>query len=276
MQPLRTIATGLQGESDFTAAGLDTTGLSNNPTVAAFLTSGSGATLLSVRFGNDSAEGFGDPLALPVDSSIPLRSLTVADINNDSLLDVIVVKPVTGSVAKLVVYLRTSPSTFGSPIESSITVRTASPARGAVDFVLGRFAGNFNQDIAVLGDDRVRIYTGDGTGNFVSSGQAALPAGKIATGLTTYDLRRDGRSDLIVTASDTTTPTAKQLLVFRNVSGDVFLAPIITSYLAPVSAGDTRIGIGEWGGNFRNLDMVVVDGDTIKTLIDSGGPASGS
>lgn len=276
MQAPRTVATGLQGESDFTAAGLDTNGLSNTPTVVAFLTSGSGATSLTVRFGNDSTEGFGDPLALPVDLSVPLRSLTLADINNDSLLDVIVVKPVTGNLAKLVVYLRTSASAFGSPIESSITVRTTTPARAAVDFVIGRFAGNFNQDIAVLGDDRVRIYTGNGTGALVSSGEAALPAGKIATGLTTYDFWRDGRSDLIVTASDTITPTAKQLLVYRNVFGDVFLSPIITPYVAPVSAGDTRIGIGEWGGYYRNLDMVVVDGDTVKTLIDSGGQASGS
>jgi hypothetical protein len=46
-------------------------------------------------------------VALPVDPAAPLRSLTLADVNNDEALDVIV-KPETGNSAKLMVYLRTS------------------------------------------------------------------------------------------------------------------------------------------------------------------------
>jgi hypothetical protein len=277
MQPLGTLSTGLAGESDYTATGLDTNGQSNTPAVAAFLTSGSGLTSLTVRFGDNSAQGFGAPLVLPVDSSVPLRSLTLADINTDALLDLIVVKPVAGNVAKLVVYPRTSATTFGSPVESSITVRATVPARGAIDFVLGSLAGNFNKDIAVLGDDRVRIYTGDGTGAFVSSGEVVIPADRIANGLNAVDVSRDGRSDLFVTTRDATNPLGTpDARVYLNTFGGVFLTPGIHSYVAPINAGDTRIGVGQYGGIFNRMDMVVIDGDTVKTLLDVGPASSGS
>jgi len=289
-----TLATGLTGESEYTAVGLDTAsvssdlasgppksvkaGLSTNAvgsdrTVLAFLKN-SGGTSLLVRFGNDSPEGFGDPLALPVDQSVPLRSLTVTDINNDGFVDVLVVKPDTGSGSKLVVYLRTSPSTFGSPVESPITVRATAPARGAVDFVLGSLTGDSNKDVAVLGDDRVRIYQGDGTGGFVFVREIIIPAGRIATGLIAADISNDGRSDLIVSTRNTTTPTSKELRVYLNTASGVFLSPTINTYVAPINAGDTRIGTGKWGGTFNRIDAVVVDGETVKIILDVG-PASG-
>jgi hypothetical protein len=68
----------------------------------------------------------------------------------------------------------------------------------------------------------VRIYEGDGTGAFVSAGEITIPSGKVATGLAAIDVSRDGKSDIIVTASDITTPTAKEARVYLNASGGFF------------------------------------------------------
>jgi hypothetical protein len=125
----------------------------------------------------------------------------------------------------------------------------------------------------VLGDDRVRVYEGDGTGAFIFVREVTIPAGRIVTGLTAFDVSNDGRSDLIVTTRNTTTPTSKEVRVYLNTPG-AFLSPTINTYVAPINAGDTRIGIGKWGGNFNQFDAVVVDGATVKIIFDVG-PASG-
>jgi hypothetical protein len=276
MQAPATVTTGLDGESEYTAAALDASGPTVNRPVLGFLKNSPGGTLLSVRFGNGAVQGYNDPVFLPVDSAVPLRTLTVADINNDGLMDLIVVKPDTGNGAKLVVYLRTSASTFGSPVESPITLRATVPAKGAVDFVLDSLAGNSNKDIAVLGDDRVRIYQGDGVGGFVSVRDIIIPAGRVANGLTAFDVSNDGRSDIIVTTRNTTTPTNKEGRVYLNTPSGVFLSPTITTYTAPISAGDTRIGVGKWGGISGSFDMVVVDGDAVKIFFDIGPAGGGS
>jgi hypothetical protein len=296
MLPPSTIATGLGGESDYTAAGLDTQqatsdivsrpeqsskkpgnalASSSNRAVLAFLKTSSGATSLTVRFGV-AAQTYSDPVFLPVDSSTPLRTLTVADVNNDGLVDVIAVKPDAGSGAKLVVYLRTSDTSFGNAIESPITIRTAAPAGVVVDFVLGSLAGNSSKDIAVLGDDRVRVYQGDGSGAFVSVRDVTIPSGRIVTGLTAADVSNDGRADIIVTTRDATTPTAKDARVFLNSSSGVFLSPTINSYVGPISTGDTRMGVGNWGGDHRRIDLVVADGNAVLVIFDVGPARSGS
>lgn len=279
MQAPKTVATGLGGESEFTAAGLDPQQQpdGSNRAVLAFLTNGSGSTSLTVRFGDDSAAGYSDPVSLPVDSAAPLRSLTLTDIDHDGLLDLLVLKPLTGTDANVIVYLRTSPTTFGSPIESPVTVRTTVPAKGAVDFVIGKFGGNFFQtDIAVLGDDRVRIYQGNGHGAFTSGQEIIVPAGKIATGITGFDVTKDGRSDVIVTAKDASTPGSRFALLYFNSFGGTFLSPVTKTYTAPISSGDTRVGITDLGGDFRSLDMVVVDGDVVRVFLDVGPVRSGS
>jgi hypothetical protein len=278
---------------------LSESSFNSNNVVLAFLTNGSGTTKLTVRFGEGEEEppvetlrgigpnstsqspgaaaaSFGDPEVLPVDPSVRLRSLLLADVNEDGLVDVLVIKPQAGTDAKLVVYLRTGDTSFGEPIESSVVVRAAVPSRGAVDFVTGNLAGDSNLDIAVIGDDGVRIYAGDGNGAFTSAGQIAIPAGTIATGLTASDVSGDGLADLLVTTQSSTTPTNKELRVYLNTFDNGFESPTITSYTGPVSSGDTRIGIGDFGGEFRKLDAVVLDGDSIRILLDIGPTRSSS
>jgi hypothetical protein len=79
-----------------------------------------------------------------------------------------------------------------------------------------------------------------------------------------------------VTASDTNTPESKYVLLYFNSFGGTFLSPVTKTYTAPISSGDTRVGIAEWGGSFRSLDMVVVDGETVKVFLDVGPVRSGS
>jgi hypothetical protein len=271
----------------------------SNNIVLAFLTNGSGTTKLTVRFGEGSEEppvdtlttigpkaasqspstaaaSFGDPEVVPVDPSTPLRSLMLADVNGDGRVDVLVIKPQAGTDAKLVVYPRTGNTSFGEPIESSVVVRSTVPSKGTVDFVTGNLVGDFNVDIAVIGDDGVRIYAGDGAGNFTSAGQITIPAGTTATGLIATDVSGDGLADLLVTGQPTTTPTDKELRVYLNTFENGFESPTITTYTGPISSGDTRIGIGAFGGEFSKLDAVVLDGDSIRILLDVGPTRSSS
>jgi hypothetical protein len=298
MQAPFTVGTGLSGESEYIGAGVDQSSgggsdfragaktsktsvkaksvLSANGTVLAFLENGAGGTALTVRLSDDSPAGFTDPMFMAVDPSKALRTLNVADINNDGLMDVLVLKPENGTSAKLVVYRRTSLSAFDVPDESAVTVRAAVPGNGAIDYVLGYFVGDFNKDIAVIGDDGIRIYQGDGAGHFTSAGEIAIPQGTVVTGLAGVDLSGDNITDLLVTTRNSATPTARELRVYLGTTFDGFQSPTITNYTGPANMGDTRIGVGDFGGGFRQLDATVFDGDAARTLLDIGPARSSS
>ena len=98
---------------------------------------------------------FGPPIVIPVPGSTSLRGLNVLDMNQDDLVDVIAIAEDGDNQRRLLVFPRTSATTFGTPIESEIITRDLILAVGTVDFV------SSGTDLLVLGDDRVRVYSPD-------------------------------------------------------------------------------------------------------------------
>lgn len=115
MQTPVTLATGLAQEAAYTAASVDQ---HHRPDVLAFLAA-TGDTPLTVRFRNpnavsdefDEEADFNAPIVVPVGSSSPLRTLKLADVNDDGLQDIVAIKPVSGTDARLVVIQRATATT---------------------------------------------------------------------------------------------------------------------------------------------------------------------
>jgi hypothetical protein len=301
--------TGLDGESDYVAAGIDTgffggggpasavqgkslvgNSFSSTNLVLAFLSNtGASGTQLTARFdysqptsdmregraararSQNAASNFTAPFVLSVDPSVPLRSLKLADVTGDGLVDLLVIKQVAGSDALLLVYPRLSETSFGAPIESPIVTRSATPARGVNELSIGSSGGGgYATHIYILGDDRVRLYKNNGTGAFVADGEIVMPAGRIPTGIADSDLNGDHRTDILVTVKTSSSPETKSLRVYLRSFDGNFQTPTSKPYAAPSSSGDTRIAIGEWGGDSTRLDAVIVDGESVRLILDVG------
>jgi hypothetical protein len=289
-----TLSTGLNQESAYLASGRDQSG--SRREILAFLAA-TGDEPLTVRYRSpnavsdefDEEADYTAPVVVPVGSSSPLRSLKLQDVNGDRRLDVLAIKPVSGTDARLVVILREEPEpensfalslssgdAFLAPVESPITIRSSTAARGVDDFAFVG-GGGLEPHLYVLGDDRVRVYDpdGSGTGAFIPAGEIILPAGQIPTGIAVGDLSNDSLTDVLVTMRDASAPETKSVLLYLRTSEGTFEPPTTRSYTAPVSSGDTRIVIGEWLG-FRSVDAVVVDGEKVIYFNDIGPIRSGS
>lgn len=278
------IGTGLEGESEYTAAGHDTNVYPNREVVAFLGRTTTGETALNVFFaasssgGSDrvdtleaktnqarkfaAASGSGVLVNVPVDPSAHLRSLTLADVTGDGLLDILAIRKIDGSDGRLVVLPRTSETTFGAAIESPVTIRSAVAGRAVNDFAIGTIYEASIVYIYVLGDDAVRLYKGSGTGAFTPDGELTLPSGRVPTGIGSGDVSSDSRTDVLVTTRDAYSSDAKSLLGYVRTPEGAFGSPVIRQYVAPASIGDTRIVLGEWQ-DFDSLDAVVVDGQTV-------------
>lgn len=306
MQLPVTLASGLAGESAYTAAGQDTgTGpevetASQPREVYAFLSETGDALTVRYRSGAASSPGgfalrgvkgaatpssihtlsdndefddeseFTAPAAVPLNASAPLRSLKLADVNGDGLLDILAIKPVAGTGARLVVIPRVSGAGFGAPIESPITVRSTNPSNAVNDFSVGADSGGVITHVYVLGDDRVRVYETDGSGAFTPDGEIMLPSGQLPTGIAEGDLNDDSLTDVLLTTKDANAPDAKTLLAYIRTQGDGFEPPTTRAYTAAPSNGDTRLLPGRWDGSFGSVDVVLIDGETVLYLRDVG------
>jgi hypothetical protein len=222
---------------------------------------GSGLRLRTFSFPN-----FSDPIVVPVEPGTTLRSLKLVSLNFGDK-DVLALRMVSPTDTRVVVYPRTSETEFGSPTESPVIVRAGDPANHFGEFVVGRFI-SFQSDLAVLGNDRVRIYHGDGVGNFTPATELPLPEGMSPTGIAEGPTDFYGRtSTIIVTASETASPSNKAVMIYQVDGSGIFAAPRVFNYSAPPSVKDVRVGLGNLNKNFY-FDFVVVDGDKVITIMD--------
>lgn len=270
LQPATSLATGLSHECDSMAVARD----SDHRPVIAFLST-TGGTALTVRFGSIEfavAPTFDEPVVLPTDPNARLRALSLADVTGDGLLDLIAVKPLVGNAGRLVVYPRISATSFGDPVESPITLRSSDVVGGEADYAIGALVGASDADVAVLGDDWVRIYRGDGSGAFLPEREITLPDDETPTGITARPLTARNNDDLLVTTASLSSPGAKSLRVYLNQFGADFGTPQIFSYTAQNSGGDVRIVVGYWNdpGSAAQADVVIIDGTTVKSFLQVG------
>lgn len=257
------IETGLAGESEMLAAGYEPNGFPNR-TVAAFAASdGAGGTTISVRI-RDGAGQFASLATLSVAGSV--RTIAVEDVTGDGLLDVVASQQASGTDGRLVVFPRTGVAGFGPAVESAILIRSLAPTGAAVDFMLGDVYLNANgggTDLLVLGDDRMRVYTTDGTGAFEVEDEIALPGDVIPSGLGAR--RFSGGVAYVVVGRRVGTPDGRVLLVYPEVRGEAARF----EYEAPESEGDMRVVIGEFGDSGL-ADVLVVDSDRITSFLGVG------
>lgn len=128
-------------------------------------------------------------------------------------------------------------------------------------------------DLVILSDDRVRIYRGDNQGNYNVVGEISLPDNLIATGIAIGDLFSG--ADIVVTLDSPATPTIKTVLIYNGYFGSQ-QTPKEFKYSVPISIGDSRIGIGQFGAESFTSDIEIVNGDRVTTLLDINPSGGGS
>ncbi|MFN0140543.1 MAG: Ig-like domain-containing protein [Pyrinomonadaceae bacterium] len=269
MEPAVQLASGLTGESEFVAAGRD----KYYPPQAflAFLKV-TGGTELTVRFsdgfGNDV---FGPPVNLPVDPTANLRSPQMADVNGDGLVDLVLIKQLSGNGGRLVVYNRTSATTFGPPIELPIILRNRTPVKQTMDYAVGNFVGDYTTgEIAVLGDSSVRVYQQDSNGIFAVIREYQLPMGNIPLGIASREM--PSGDSLAVSVASSTSPQSRSMLLYLQGSTGELQAPQIYRYTGPTELRDARIILTYLNDPncFLKADVVVVDGSNVTSFMDVG------
>lgn len=284
------ITTGLASESDYVSLGLDS---ASQQEILAFVSNaGVGGAVLKLKIGNNEA------LSVPLPANITLHSLVLSDVDSNGFADILGIEHLSNSTVKLIVIKRNSSGELEPAIESDIVERSVNPINGLNNLVVGNFANTNGAEIAVLGDDRVRIYRTATTGGFEFHEEILLPGGQIPTGIYAYGLTNSGYSDLLVTTRDSGSPELRSLLVFLNGNGGggdntfletngirrgaktvdflnpksgaitQFSLPLTRTYTISASSGDTRIIVGNWGGDSSRLDVVIFDGAEIKIFLD--------
>ncbi|MBI4747448.1 MAG: hypothetical protein HY774_03125, partial [Acidobacteria bacterium] len=231
-----TFATGLIGECEQMARGLDFPGFAETQKqVLAFLHT-TGGTQLTIRV-ETTGGSFGDPIQVPIAVGIPLRSLNLLDVTQDYLADLVAVADISELDTRLIVIPRTSPTTFGSPIETPLAVRTAVPTLGTEDVVVANFGGSQGLDVAVMGDDRVRVYANDGTGRYQIQREIPLPEGMTPLCLGRSETR--GIEILTVFLQPANSPT-ERVVWFGD--GGLF------RFESPAGNDESRLRIGSFAG----------------------------
>jgi uncharacterized protein (TIGR03437 family) len=170
---------------------------------------GAGAIYVALNQGNGS---FG-PAVRYAAAAEPL-GFTVADINNDHHLDIIVAGQgdLSGAGAGIAVLLGNGNGTFSSPSN----FQTLSPAYSVV---VGDFNGDGKPDIAAATGTTVTTFFGNGTGGF--SSRATYPSGGDSVYLAMGDFNGDGKLDLAVSNYNQQTVS-----VLLNAGAGTFGAPV--------------------------------------------------
>ncbi len=129
------------------------------------------------------------------------------DLNGDNIPDLVVANNGSGQVS---IFLGQAGNlgTFGAAANVDVGINGTASARRPASVVIGDVVGDSNPDIvvAVAGDDRVTILTGDGTGVFSSVGAINLPTGNDPRSVTLGDVDNDTDLDIIVANFNAQTP----------------------------------------------------------------------
>jgi len=162
--------------------------------VSVLLNDGNAGFLRELRYRASDRGPYGieelDNGTLAIYSLQETTGIAVADLNGDSLLDVVVINTGANSFSIL----------FGKPGGALVDPKTFLPRwtsrPTAVD--VGDFNRDGKLDLAILNDgsSTISIFLGDGAGEFTE--QAPIEAGNSPTGFSVADVDQDGKLDLLV------------------------------------------------------------------------------
>ena len=190
------------------------------------------------------AQTFTPPIYMELSGSTP-RNLLAADINHDSNLDLIV--PVAGATDGSVSIL--IGDGLGGFEDGSVKVPFLTN-----DATVGDFDGDANLDLAVVtrgapgddpsvpGYDNVRIYLGDGQGNFVEhpAGHSRSDGGSSGNAVVTADFDQDGTLDLAVGTSRT--PSGGSISIHLGLGDGLFEDGVRVPSSVNLSVSDLELG----------------------------------
>jgi hypothetical protein len=285
------LETGLSAECDYIAADYDTTGnfrrvlVFDAPTDAG---TPQESTAVTVRISDDN-EGYSPPVSLPVEPGARLRTPRLLDVNGDRLQDLLLIRQVSDTEARVVLYPRVSENEFGAPVESPITTRSTPAAWPAYDYAAAVLEGSGAGGIAVLGDDRVRLYTVAPDGAFSLTREFTFPAGVVPVAVAAGSYYKDNFNNiagsLIVSTISTETPETGAVYVYMN-GGNGFRPPRVFGYTVSPGMGaeHARVLLTNLNG-YGDSEVLIMDGERMTTLYDiipiydvdstGGGPGGG-
>ncbi len=137
------------------------------------------------------------PAALnyPIAGSLP-RSMAVTDLNGDGRRDI-----VTGNDLSLTISVLLSRDEGGFAAAVTYPVPDAAPLAYFVAVAVGDVTGDGLPDLVAAGSntDFIRVFAGDGTGNFAEAPAIPLNSPDIPSSIALADVNQDRRPDIVVT-----------------------------------------------------------------------------
>lgn len=143
---------------------------------------------------NNGAGGFAAPASYPVGAGSAW--LAVGDLNQDGRPDVVVSNSQAENNVAVTVYMNSGSGTLISP-----HTLTAPPATYPLGIAIGDWNGDGQADVAVALSmaGQVKVFWGNGTGNFPTSTAVNLPSTFMPYDLAAAQFDGDGHLDLVVT-----------------------------------------------------------------------------
>ena len=181
---------------------------------------------------NDGAGGFGAPASYPVGAGSAW--LAVSDLNHDGRPDVAVSNSQDEMGVAVTVYLNAGDGSLGSPRQLM-----AAPSAYPQGIAIGDWNGDGNADVAValMMEGQVRVFWGDGAGNFPSS-LGVMLGGIAPRDLAAGHLNGDGFLDLVITDVD-------GARVLYGAGGVFSLGPYIDNF----AQGSDHVATGDFDGD---------------------------
>ena len=180
----------------------------------------------------------------------------IADLNNDSRMDVVVANADTSNIA---IFLGNGDGTF----QTKLVLSTGSNSN-PVDVVIGYINNDTRLDIAVVDyvNDNVGVFLGYGNGTFQAQKTTGAGPTSSPSALVLGDFNRDGLQDLAVAAENM---DAAVLLLGRG--NGIFRAAILHN----VSGGPSNIDRADFNGD-RILDLAVINqrDSSVSILLGNG------
>jgi FG-GAP-like repeat len=208
--------------------------------------------------------------AFASETSAPLSAtpinLAVADFNGDGRSDVALVLEQNFTSSRVVAY-------FGQAdgaLSGAVTIDTAQRLR---QISTGDFNGDGRADVVLVdsGDPSlsgiagsVRLFSGNANNTFTPAG--TLTPAFLVSGLTTGDLNKDGKLDVIVTAYNSIEQT--QLFAYLGQGNGLFNQPLVKSF-NPGILGVSGLEIADFNGDGR-ADVAITRDDTTGFINGNG------